>query len=303
MEIILLKQICIMFLLIAVGVYLVKRGFLTEQGSKDLGGILLQAVIPCVVIKSYIVEYTAERAIDLLFSAGLALVALLVAMAASWVVFGVRGRIENFGAAFCNVGFIGIPLVQSVLGESAVFYLASNIALLNILQWTYGVVILSGKTDVIRPKALVTSPVILAFIVGLLIFFLQIPVPEIIVSALSNVTSMNTPLAMIILGTYLAKMKWQEIFTTKKAYLCVAMRLVVIPLLTLLVLCLIPGVNLVIKQVILIAGSTPVGSNLAIFAKQYDADYKLSVAAVCLSTILSIVTVPAFYMVVERVLV
>lgn len=56
MEIVLLKQICIMFLLIAVGMLLVKTEFLSERGAKDLGAVLLRAVIPCVVIKSYITE-------------------------------------------------------------------------------------------------------------------------------------------------------------------------------------------------------------------------------------------------------
>ena len=37
MEIVLLKQICIMFLLIAVGMLLVKTEFLSERGAKDLG--------------------------------------------------------------------------------------------------------------------------------------------------------------------------------------------------------------------------------------------------------------------------
>ena len=56
MEIILLKQICIMFLLILVGFFLVKKGYLSEQGGKDLGAILLRVVIPCVIVKSYITE-------------------------------------------------------------------------------------------------------------------------------------------------------------------------------------------------------------------------------------------------------
>lgn len=302
MEIILLKQICIMFLLIAVGMFLVKKGYLSEQGGKDLGAILLRIVIPCVILKSYITEYTPERAVDLAVSAGMALVALAVAMAVSYVVFGTRKRIENFGAAFCNVGFIGIPLVQAVLGEGAVFYLASFIALLNIMQWTYGVLIMTGNRDAVRLKTIATNPVVLSFLAGLLLFFLRVPVPQVIVSTLSSIGSMNTPLAMIILGTYLAKMNFREMFMSKSAFVCTFLRLILIPAVTLLVVCLIPGVKTEIRQVILIAGSTPVGSNIAIFAKQYDKDYKLSVVTVCLSTIFCIVTVPAFYMLAERVL-
>lgn len=302
MEIILLKQICIMFLLIAVGVFLVKKGYLSEQGGKDLGAILLRIVIPCVILKSYITDYTPERARDLAVSAGMALLALVTAMAVSYLVLGTRRRIENFGASFCNVGFIGIPLVQAVLGEGAVFYLASFIALLNILQWTYGVVIMTGDRNAVRARTILTNPVVLSFLGGLLLFFLRIPVPQVIVSTLSSIGSMNTPLAMMILGTYLAKMEVREIFMSKGAYVCTFLRLVLIPMVTLLVVCLIPGVKPEIRQVILIAGCTPVGSNIAIFAKQYDKDYKLSVVTVCLSTIFSIVTVPIFYMIAERVL-
>lgn len=302
MEIILLKQICIMFLLIAVGMFLVKKGYLSEQGGKDLGAILLRVVIPCVILKSYITEYTAERAVDLAVSAAMALLALLVAMVISFLAFGTKRSIENFGASFCNVGFIGIPLVQAVLGEGAVFYLGSFIALLNILQWTYGVFILTGDKEAVRVKTIAGNPVVLSFFGGILLFFLRIPVPQVIVSTLGSIGSMNTPLAMIILGTYLAKMNFREMFAAKSAYVCTVLRLILIPAATLLVLSLIPGVKTEIKQVILIACGTPVGSNIAIFAKQYEKDYRLSVVTVCLSTICCIVTVPVFYMFAEKII-
>ena len=50
-----------MFLLILVGIFLVKKGYLSEQGGKDLGAILLRVVIPCVIVKSYITEYTHRK--------------------------------------------------------------------------------------------------------------------------------------------------------------------------------------------------------------------------------------------------
>lgn len=84
MEIILLKQICIMFLLILVGIFLVKKGYLSEQGGKDLGAILLRVVIPCVIVKSYITEYTPEKAAGLAISVGLVLLALGISMAVSF---------------------------------------------------------------------------------------------------------------------------------------------------------------------------------------------------------------------------
>lgn len=290
-----------MFLLIAVGIFLVKKGYLSEQGGKDLGAILLKVVIPCVVIKSYITEYTPERLRELAVSAALAVAALLVAMAVSYVFFSTRRRIENFAASFCNVGFIGIPLVQAVMGEQAVFHLAAFIALLNILQWTYGVLIMTGDKDAIKVKVIISNPVVLAFLGGILLFVLRIPVPQVIVSTLGSIAAMNTPLAMIILGTYVAKMSWKELVSSKSAYLCTLVRLIVVPAATLLVFCLIPG-DIKIKEVVLIACCTPVGANIAIFARQYDRDYRLSVVTVCLSTLACIVTIPVFYMALEKVL-
>lgn len=301
MEIILLKQICIMFLLIAVGIFLIKKGYLSEQGSKDLGAILLKVVIPCVILKSYIVEYSSARLKELFVSAGLAAASLVIAMLLSFLFFGTRKRIENFAASFCNVGFIGIPLVQAVMGDQAVFHLAAFIAMLNILQWTYGVLIMTGDREAVRGKVILTNPVVLSFFAAVLLFCLRIPVPQVIVSTLSNISGMNTPLAMIILGTYIANMGWKEMFTSKSAYVCVFLRLILIPAATLLVFCFIPG-DIKIKEVALIACCTPVGSNIAIFAKQFNRDYKLSTVTVCLSTLFSIVTIPVFFMFVERFL-
>lgn len=290
-----------MFLLIAVGIFLVKKGYLSEQGGKDLGAILLKVVIPCVVIKSYITEYSPERLKELAVSAALALLALVISMVVSYVFFSTRRRIENFAASFCNVGFIGIPLVQAVMGEQAVFHLAAFIALLNILQWTYGVLIMTGDKDAIKVKVIISNPVVLAFLGGMLLFVLRIPVPQVIVSTLGSIAAMNTPMAMIILGTYVAKMSWKELVSNKSAYLCTFVRLIVVPAATLLVFCLIPGA-VKIKEVALIACCTPVGANIAIFAKQYDRDYRLSVVTVCLSTLACIVTIPVFYMILEKIL-
>ena len=46
---------------------------------------------------------------------------------------------------------------------------------------------------------------------------------------------------------------------------------------------------------ILLASFTPIGVNISIYAQQYDQDYAYSVVLVCVSTILSIATVPLVY--------
>lgn len=141
-EQILLKQICCMFLDMLVGIYLYKRKHITKQGSKELGAMLLRIVIPCVIIKSYMTDYSAEKAKELCMAFILALLSLILAMVVSYIIYGKKHGVENFSASFSNAGFIGIPLAQAVYGEQAVFYIASYVALLNLFQWTYGVYLL-----------------------------------------------------------------------------------------------------------------------------------------------------------------
>jgi predicted permease len=48
--------------------------------------------------------------------------------------------------AFPNVGYIGIPLINSIYGPSATIYVAIFILLFNIVIYTYGIALLKGKT-------------------------------------------------------------------------------------------------------------------------------------------------------------
>ena len=51
-----------------------------------------------------------------------------------------------------------------------------------------------------------------------------------------------------------------------------------------------------------LAAATPVGANICVFAQQYDCDYEFSVVTVCLSTLLSVVTVPAMVLLAQAAL-
>ena len=288
---ILLRQIAIMALLMAVGILLSRRGFLSPQGTKDLGAILLRIIIPCVIVKSYITTYSRERLLELALSAGLALVAFILAMGIAYLVYGKRRRIENFASAFCNAGFIGIPLAQAVIGDEGVFYMAASVALLNLFQWTYGVYIMTDRKDSIRAKTIVKNPVVIAIVVGIALFLSRLPVPGILTSTLGYIAGMNTPVAMILMGTYMAKLPWRKLLD-KRAYGCVLLRLVVIPAVVLAVFWALPITNQNVALAAYLAAATPVGANICVFAQQYDCDYEFSVVTVCLSTVLSIVTVP-----------
>lgn len=217
---------------------------------------------------------------------------LLLSMAVAALLFRGSG-IDNFAAAFSNAGFMGFPLITALLDSSAVFFAAGFVALLNALQWTYGQWLLSRDVRQIRLRAVLGNPIILSLLAGLVLFFTQIPLPGLVTDTVSALTALNAPLAMIILGVYLAQTDLLRMFRTGRLYWVSAVRLVLIPLLSLAVLMLLPAEYRDIKAALLLVAAAPVGSNVAVYAQKLNLDYTWAVQTVCVSTLLSIVTMPA----------
>lgn len=288
----LLRQNLIMFLYLLIGYLLYRNKLLTSAGSGELGKMLLYVVMPVAIVKSYIQDCSREMLLAFLISFAAAALALALSIAVSALVFRKRDTVRQFGAAFSNAGFIGIPLVQMTLGDGAVFYVASFVALLNLLQWTYGVLIMTKDRSAISLKKLRTNPILIAFLIGMALFFLPVKLPAALAGMVGTIASMNGPLAMIVLGAYLAQLPLIELVRDKNTYLCTAVRLLLIPALTMLLLFAVPEKFRVIRMAVLLAASAPVGSNVAIFAQLYGENYRSAVKDVCLSTLGSILTMP-----------
>ena len=288
---IVLRQIVIMFVYMAIGGLLFQKGLITKEGSKSLANLLLYAVLPCVVVKSFCVARTPERMSGLLVSFLAALGILLLAMAVSHLLFK-KNPIDDFGAAFSNAGFMGFPLVAAVQGSEAIFYAAGFVALLNALQWTYGQSLISGDPGYRSPKAILKNPLVLSLLLGILIFCFEIPVPAIASDLLAALAALNAPLAMVILGVYLAQTDPKTLFNDPHLYVVAAARLVLIPLLTILVLKLLPAEYAAIATTLVIVAAAPIGSNVAVYAQKLGKDYAYAVRGVCLSTLLSAITMP-----------
>lgn len=288
---IVLRQSIIMFVYMAIGGLLFQKGLITKEGSKSLANLLLYAVLPCVVVKSFCVARTPERVSGLLVSFLAALGILLLAMAVSHLLFK-KNPIDDFGAAFSNAGFMGFPLVAAVQGSEAIFYAAGFVALLNALQWTYGQSLISGDPSYRSPKAILKNPLVLSLLLGILIFCFELPVPAIASDLLAALAALNAPLAMVILGVYLAQTDPKTLFNDPHLYVVAAARLVLIPLLTILVLKLLPAQYAAITTTLVIVAAAPIGSNVAVYAQKLGKDYAYAVRGVCLSTLLSAITMP-----------
>lgn len=299
---ILLQQTIIMFALMLLGLLLSRRGMITEQGSRDLSNVLLYAVIPCVILRSYMSEFSTEKLRAMGLSALIAVIAFAPSIAVAYLTCGTRHRIENFAVAFGNAGFIGIPLVTAVFGPEAAFYVVSFSTFANLLQWTYGIVIISGKKETMNLRMVFVNPVFISMVIGIALFVLQPTLPTVVTGTIGYIADGNTVLAMIILGYYLSKVQLRGLFADVRLYLFSALRLLVVPAVTILVFLPFPFARGEITLITLIAAATPIASSTAIFAQKFDQDYRRAVSYVCLSTILSVATLPLVMLFAERLL-
>ena len=291
-----------MFALMLLGLLLSRRGMITEQGSRDLSNVLLYAVIPCVILRSYMSEFSTEKLRAMGLSALIAVIAFAASIAVAYLTCGTRHRIENFAVAFGNAGFIGIPLVTAVFGPEAAFYVVSFSTFANLLQWTYGIVIISGKKETMNLRMVFVNPVFISMVIGIALFVLQPTLPTVVTGTIGYIADGNTVLAMIILGYYLSKVQLRGLFADVRLYLFSALRLLVVPAVTILVFLPFPFARGEITLITLIAAATPIASSTAIFAQKFDQDYRRAVSYVCLSTILSVATLPLVMLFAERLL-
>ncbi|MBR0051944.1 MAG: AEC family transporter, partial [Firmicutes bacterium] len=93
-------------------------------------------------------------------------------------------------------------------------------------------------------------------------------------------------------GVYLAQTDLKKMLGRRSLYLISALRLIVIPALSLLILMLFPVSMEQMRTVLLIVAACPVGSNVAVYAQLHNKDYPYAVETVVISTLLSIVTIP-----------
>lgn len=291
---ILVRQILQMFLLAGLGYALFKTKKISQDGSKALGNLLIYLALPAVIINGFLVERTAERVTGILLSAAAAAALLILSILIARLFFK-KDAIAAFSGAFSNPGFFGIPLIIASVGQGAVFYVACYIAFLNIGQWTYGVSILNGQPirQGFQLKKLIKAPFIIAILIGLILFITQLPLPAVVSGTLSAVAGLNTPLSMFTVGIYLAQTDLISMLKKKSVYAVSAVRLVIIPLVSLALLALLPQSLHDMKLALLLAAACPVGSNVAVYAQLHGKNYPYAVETVVISTLLSILTIPS----------
>lgn len=288
------SNVLTLFILMGVGVACAKTKLLSDGAVKALANLVLYIATPCVIIKSCIREFDPAMLRGFLIVVAVAAVNHAVLVFFARVVFRDsdenRRRVLRCATVFSNAGYMAIPLQQAILGDVGVFYCAAYIIVFNLFLWTYGLVEMSGDAH-LSAKKILLNPGIIGVVVGLTLFVLPISVPTLLTDAIGHFAALNTPIPMLIVGYYLAQTNLTSALKDGRGWLCIALRLVVVPLAALgaLLLC---GVRGDLLTACMICIATPVATACTMFATRFDRDPRLSVNLVSLSTLVSVGTLP-----------
>ncbi len=289
-------QVVIMLLLIIVGYFCYKKALLTDEGVKNLSTLLLMVVTPCILIDAYQRDFEMALVKQFLIAAGVSLLIHAMAIVGAELVFRKEknpgnAKIQKFAMIYSNCGFMGIPLLNAALGSEGVFIGSAYLAVFNILYWTHGVYLYTGDKKILLSKKAVLNPGVLGMAAGLLLFFFQIRLPGVIGTAVASIADVNTPIAMLVIGTFLAKNDLFKALKNGKVYIVSALRLIAVPLVVVLVLKLL-HVDEFTATAILLPAAAPAATVGSLFAIRYKLDPVYASQIISISTVLSILTIP-----------
>lgn len=307
-SILLMKQIAELFLMILMGYIVVKAGLLKGDDSKVISKIVLYLIIPCVIINAFQVDYTSEKVKELLLVFAASVLLQVVLLAAVWAVGKILhlNEVETTSIYYSNSGNLIVPIVTFILGKEWVLYGCVFMSVQLVFIWTHGKNVLSreGKMDW---KKIVFNVNMISVFVGVILFFTKIRLPGILNQTLSSVGSMIGPASMIVTGMLIAEMSLKKIFTNGRVYFVSFLRLIVVPVISLILLKIsgLAGGHPDGKKLLLIvflAVITPSASTVTQMCQVYGNDSKYASAINVMTTLLSIITMPLMVLLYQTVM-
>lgn len=285
------NQMLIMGSLMVVGYLLTKMNLLSERGVSEMSTLLLNVCTPMIMVNAFIMPFSIQIVYEIALTVMLSLSIIAISILIARLCFGKDNHLERFGSLFSNSGFIGIPLVISLVGSEYVFYVSIFIIVITLVLWTYGISLISKSKDTLNLKKVLVGPAFIGLYVGLFLFVTQLNPPAFAKTVLEQLSSLNSILAMIILGHYIAKTPLSNMLNGAAIKTSIV-RLLIIPIAVLAFLSILPNSFSGLKQTLLIISSTPLGIIITLFANKYDQNTQKCAGMVSLSTVLSIATIP-----------
>ena len=303
-------QVGVLFALMAVGAVCRRVRLVDETAVKGIVNVLLLVVTPSLIVDSFQRPFDSSMMHGFFWAFAIASFAhfAIILLARLFSRGDDKSRpVLRLAMVFSNAGFMGIPLEQAILGAEGVFYGIVYVVVFNFFMWSWGLYEMRGQVPLsnsnsrlqlskerwrsLRP--MIVNPGTVGLAIGLPLFFASISLPAILKTPVHLLAELNTPLAMLVIGFYLAGADFHRVVRMPSAYLAAAVRLIAYPLAV--VALLFPLRAHFPREMMLAlvtAASAPVAAMVSMFASKFERDVDLSVGLVSGTTLLSILTMP-----------
>lgn len=199
--------------------------------------------------------------------------------------------------AYGNVTYLGIPVLQTVLGEEALPAGALLSAVYVFWLLTLGLLLVeTGGEERFHPRhlasKLLTNPLLVSVFIGLLLSITGLRLPEILGRSLSMLGQAVTPLVLFSLGIFMGFQRIGHLREWGHTLLFSLVIMLVLPGIFYLVGAKtgwIEGLNL---QASILEAAMPVGLTPYALSQQYRLDTSFTARVVLLSTSLSLILLP-----------
>ena len=298
----LFSSVLLLFILIIPGFLLRKAKLAGDYLPKGFTNVILYVTQPALIMVAFIRPYDAQ-----VMKTALGVLIFSFLLHGVWFALSLLffrkceeklKRVYRFGSIFANAGYMGIPLIMSLLGDDAAIFASVYIVGFNFYCWSVGCLIYSGDKSYVSPRKMFLNPATIPTYIGLLFFLLPIDafVPDVVVNALETLRGTVAPMSMMLVGMLLADMKLKGAFKDINFFISLALKLILFPVIAWL---FIKGADIsgiysdaTCAIVVLVCAATPSAAATSMFAEKFDGDSVTASKFVSISTILSLITIP-----------
>ena len=304
-----INQLLPLFLLTFIGIFLGKKKLLSHQFRRELTEFCFMILFPASVVTSF--EGFVMDVDTLMNSGKLILVGcmwIVVPLVASlWIMrlLHLDKASENvliFAAVYNNFGFAGLGMVNSLYGNMGLFYSNMLGLFYRLTNMPLGIWIMErGSKDRCGSKIseIFKTPPVIAILIMVPVALLGIPLPQVIYDTANMFNDCLAPVGMVVTGLAISDFSLRELVKGKACYIISGVRLIVLPAIMAGIMWAmqLEGVAFTAPMLTM---SMPVAANCALLAEKYQADSRLAAQCVLLSTLLSLLTIPVWVAIGEK---
>lgn len=298
-------------LLVAIGIYLWKAKLVSAQGKKCLTDLLINIVLPCNIIHSFLMEFNWQILMDTL---SIFLVSVILQIGCAVIcVFAynhydyAKKAVMQYGTVCSNAGFMGNSLAEGIFGAEGTLLTSIYLIPQRIIMWSVGVSYFMQENNPAGPeqqrsvrrrdllRKTLTHPCIVGVFIGIVLLVTQLSLPAFLANTITSISNCNMAISMIVIGLILGSCDWKNLIDKDVVIYCV-IRLLLIPL-AVLIGCCAAQIDGIAEGVAVVLAAMPMGGTTAILAEKYDGDAAFAGKCVIVSTLLSLVTTPLWCLV------